>query len=195
MIDLHDVRINTAGAYVLAQGYYPFAIGEKLYQGRLPLIRLGGHREEAETGWQCAAREVYEEASLHITPLIPPATYLVDGDRHLEADLQEIPWEHPDDLGIIPYLVAWYQREGKLLLSLMYLAQADRLPVPSSEVQGLLLLDEEKVHWLCRAPHTLAEYLTTGGKAILDGDFDQSLILEPFTQLRLLSRLLTMRIE
>jgi ADP-ribose pyrophosphatase YjhB (NUDIX family) len=189
VINLHTARINTAGAFVLTHGYYPFATGERIYQGRIPVIRLGGHCEEHETGWGCAAREVFEEASLQITPLAPPTTYLADGD-HLEADLQEIQWDRADEPEIVPYLVVFYRREEEILLSLLYLAQTEQQPAPSSEVKGLLLLDEEKIHWLCRAPHTLAEYLREGGKAILSGDFDESLILEPFTQLRLLSRIL-----
>lgn len=44
------------------------------------------------------------------------------------------------------------------------------------------------IHRLCREQLTLEEYLRRGGKALLNGEFDQSLVLEPFLQLRLLSR-------
>jgi hypothetical protein len=64
MMDLQNARINTAGAYVCIQGYYLFAIGIRPHNRHIPVVRLGGHREEHETGWQCAVREVYEEANL-----------------------------------------------------------------------------------------------------------------------------------
>ena len=188
MIDLHTARINTAGAYVCIHGYYPFAMGSIPNKGRIPVIRLGGHREEDETGWQCAAREVYEEASIRIAPQIPQTTFLADGD-HIEADLQKIQWDHEADKENIPLLVVSYCREGKTSLSLMYLALADKFPTPSSEIKGLLLLERENIHRLCQEPLTLEQYLSSGGKAILNDEFDMSLILEPFTQLRLLSRI------
>jgi 8-oxo-dGTP pyrophosphatase MutT (NUDIX family) len=58
---------------------------------RLGVARLGGHREHGETAWQCAAREVREEASLAVRPLTPPATYWV-GPPHDPAALAAGPW-------------------------------------------------------------------------------------------------------
>ena len=194
MIDIQNARVNTAGAYVCINGLYPFAIGTRPYHGRIPVIRLGGHREEHETGWQCAAREVYEEASLLIKPLVPPITYLSDGD-HVETELKEIQWQHETDGENIPLLVVAYRREGRTLLSLMYLALTDESPNPSSEIKGLLLLGRENIHRLCQAPLTLEQYLNSGGKAILNHEFDMSHILEPFTQLRLLSKILVAQSE
>lgn len=54
--ELQLARINTAGAYVCIDGLYPFAIGIRPHYGQIPIVRLGGHREEHETGWQCAVR-------------------------------------------------------------------------------------------------------------------------------------------
>lgn len=189
MIDIRNARVNTAGAFVSINGLYPFAIGLKSHNGHIPIVRLGGHREENETGWQCAMREVYEESGLKIRQLIPPTTYLTDGD-HLEADLEEIKWEHKTNQEDIPLLVVSYCRDNQTLLSLMYLAQADGFPVPSSEVKGLLLLTSEDVHRLCQESQTLEQFLNRGGQAVLNAEFDTSLILEPFVQLRLLSRIL-----
>jgi hypothetical protein len=189
MFDLQNARINTAGAYVCINGLYPFAIGSKPANGCIPVIRLGGHREEHETGWQCAEREVYEEASIKIKPLKPQTTYLADGD-HLETDLKEIVWKHETDQENTPLLVVSYHQEVGRLLSLMYLAQADELPTPSSEIKGLLLLERKNIHRLCQESLTLNQYLGSNGKAILNEDFDRNLILEPFAQLRLLSRIL-----
>jgi len=183
-------RVNTAGAYVCLAGLFPFAIGSKLHNGHIPVIRLGGHREENETGWQCAAREVYEEASLHIEPLCPQMTYLADWDS-FEAEIQEIQWQHETEQEPVPLLVVTYRHENVTSLSLMYLAHAEGHPRPSSEVKGILLLEKEEIHRLCQKPMTLEQYLSRGGKAILNDKFDTKLILEPFAQLRLLSRILS----
>lgn len=186
---IQHARVHTAGAYVCIQGRYAFAIGAQPHNGHIPVIRLGGHREEHETGWQCAVREVYEEAHLHIKPLAPPTTFLLPDGDHIEAELEEIRWQHEADQEQIPILVVAYHREGQNLLSLMYLARADELPVPSAEIKGLLLLEREDVHRLCRERLTLEQYLSGGGLALLNHEFDTSLILEPFTQLICLSRI------
>jgi ADP-ribose pyrophosphatase YjhB (NUDIX family) len=189
VFDIQEARINTAGAYVCIDGLYPFVMGWRPNQGRIPVIRMGGHREEGESGWECAKREVYEEASLNIRPLTPRRTYLVDWDQG-DSELKEMRWEHATDQEPIPLLVVTYRREGRTSLSLMYLAQADELPAPASEVKGLLLPDKENLHRLCQEALTLEQYLSSGGKAILNGEFDHKLILEPFLQLRLLSKIL-----
>jgi NUDIX domain len=189
MIGLHKARINTAGAYLCIQGLYPFAIGTQLHHGRIPIFRLGGHREGSETGWQCAAREINEETGLNISPMLPPATYLLTDGDHLEAGLEIIPWQHETEPEPVPMLVVAYHRQEETLLSLMFLAQTEGVIALSSEVKGLLLLTREWVYRLCQEPTTLERYLHEGGQALLGNVFDQSLILEPFTQLRLLSRI------
>ena len=191
MIDLQHAKINTAGAYVCIDGYYVFAIGIKLHNGHIPIVRLGGHREGHESGWQCAVREVYQEANLPIRPLLSQTTYISDWD-HTE-ELQEIQWRQKFEQEPIPILVVTYGREESVHLSLMYLAHTQGFPIPSSEVKGLLLLKEEEIHRLCQAPVTLEQYLHGGGRAILHAAFDTSLSLEPFVQLRLLSRILCMQ--
>jgi hypothetical protein len=135
---------------------------------------------------------VYEEANLHIQPLVPQTTYLSAWD-HTEAKLQGIRWQPNIEQEPLPILVVTYHREENIHLSLMYLAQADGTPQPSSEVKGLVLLTEEEIHRLCREPVTLEEYLGWRGQAILNDDFDTKLLLEPFAQLRLLSRILSLQ--
>jgi hypothetical protein len=108
-----------------------------------------------------------------------------------EPPLQEIDW--PVEQEVSPLLVVSYLHEGEMLVSLMYLAQADEPPVPSTEVKGLLLLERQELHRLCQVPQTLAQFLTEGGRAILTADFDHSLLLEPFIQLRLFSQILTLQ--
>jgi len=191
-MELQNAQINTAGAYVYFNGCYVFAMGIRPHNGNIPVVRLGGHREGNETGWQCAEREVYEEASLHIKPCTSEITYWADGDC-LETKLREFQWQHSREGECDPCLVVAYRREGGTQLSLMYFAETEDLPAPSSEVQGLLLLSREDIHRLCREPLTLGQYLERGCKAILRAEFDMKLVLEPFTQLRLLSRLLKIR--
>ena len=192
LMNIQNARVNTAGTYVCLNGLYPFAIGSKLHDGHIPVIRLGGHREEHETGWQCAVREAYEEANLQIKPLSPQTTYLSDWD-HLKAKLQEIQWQHKTEQEPVPLLVVTYRRENQTSLSLMYLAQAEGLPTPSSEVKGILLLKKDEIHRLCQEPLTLEQYLSRGGQAILNDEFNKKLVLEPFAQLRLLSRILSIQ--
>ena len=52
------------------------------------------------------------------------------------------------------------------------------------------LLEESEIYRLCQEPVTLEKFLNNGGKAILKDEFDTSRVLEPFAQLRLLSRIL-----
>jgi hypothetical protein len=187
-MDIQNARLNTAGAYVCVNGLYVFAMGARPHNGNIPVVRLGGRREGNETGWPCAWREAQEESELDIRPLIPTKTFLADGDS-LDADLREIQWDHPLD-ECDPLLIVAYRRAGGVLLSLMYLAQADGYPRPSSEVKGLLLLREAEVHWLCNESITLEQYIRSGGQALLDYQFDQNMLLEPFAQLRLFSKIL-----
>ena len=190
MFDIQSARINTAGAYVRVNELYLFTIGIKPHNGQIPVVRLGGHREEYETGWQCAEREVFEEANLQIEPIPSQNTYLIDWDN-IEAEPSIIQWQQTEQEPA-PFLVITYQRDGKISLSLMYLAHAKGIPAPSSEVKSLLLLEESEIFRLCQEPVTLENFLNNGGKAILKDEFDTSRVLEPFAQLRLLSRILQM---
>lgn len=133
-----------------------------------------------------------QESSLQIQPLAPRITYLSNWD-YPEKELQEVKWPHPSEHEPVPLLIVAYQHEGDTSLSLMYLARAKGLPRPSSEVKGILLLKKEEIHSLCQEPTTLEQYLSRGGKAILKVDFDKQLLLEPFAQLRLLSKILNIQ--
>ena len=191
---MQSAGINTAGAYVCINGFYLFAIGIRPHNGHIPIVRLGGHREGNETGWGCAVREVHEESNLQIKPLLPQTTYLCDWD-HIDAELEEMLWRHKIEQEPTPMLVITYRREDRIHLSIMYLAHAEGIATPSSEVQGLLLLEKEEIHHICREPLTLEGYLARGGRAILNAEFDTKLLLEPFAQLRLLSRILNVQPE
>ena len=62
-------KILTAGVFVNINGYFPFQVGPTKSGTALGFVRIGGHRENGETGLQCASREAFEEASIAITPI------------------------------------------------------------------------------------------------------------------------------
>src|SRR5512142_2310286 len=114
---LARARIHTAGAYVCIRGRYLFALGIQPHNDHIPIVRLGGHREDFETGWQCAVREVWEEASLQIEPRLPQATYLYHAD-YPEARPSTICWQLDVHHEPPPFLVAAYAREEGTILSI-----------------------------------------------------------------------------
>ncbi|HEX5415402.1 MAG TPA: NUDIX domain-containing protein, partial [Chloroflexota bacterium] len=136
--DRADV-IVTAGAYVLVDGLLAFVVGAKPNGNRLAIVRLGGYREQDETGWECAAREVHEEASLEIRPMVPPATYWL-APPHDAVAMERCPTLAAPDDPVAPVFIAWRLEEGVRKLSVMYLAIAQGVPVPSNEVRALILL-------------------------------------------------------
>jgi hypothetical protein len=46
-------KVVTAGAFVLGQRRIPFVVGPTPDHIGVAVIRLGGHREEGETPWEC----------------------------------------------------------------------------------------------------------------------------------------------
>src|SRR3954471_23730683 len=92
-VDLID-SVATAGAYIVLDGRFPFVLGTTPAGDRLAVVRVGGHREAGESPWQCAAREVLEEAGLSIQPIAPPATYWLSPgtDASSQDGLMPIDW-------------------------------------------------------------------------------------------------------
>ena len=178
-------RVVTAGAYVSVGGLVPFVVGPTPSRKGLAVIRLGGHREGSETGWECAAREAYEEAGLAITPVRPSSTFRVHW-RQGEPLLSPTEWNQGD---LPPVLVVPRGTPSPDSISLMYLAEAEGTPVASGEVRGLLLLKQSEVRQLCRERTTLKQFLNAGGWASLREEFDPELVLEPGLQLRLLAQM------
>jgi hypothetical protein len=189
LLDFTGSVLKTAGAYVKIGGLFPFAIGWQLHQGNIPVVRLGGHVTGQETGWECALREVKEEANLQISLINPEKTYFFPAEIQ-DADLQEVQWEQINLPGPKPLLMVGYRTDLDLSLSLMYLAETDENPTPSAEVKGILLLDPDSIIRICVSSITLDQYLKQGGKAIFAEKFDQNRTLEPFLQLRILSYLM-----
>ena len=182
-------QITTAGAYVLLEGRFAFMVGPTPRSDGLAVVRLGGHGEAGETAWECAAREVREEASLRIRPLTPPDTYWFQVGSESETLKQGPP---PDDTDgeVPPLLLVRGAGDHGGRLSVMYLASADGPPAPASEARGLLLLSPSEVVRIVCTQVTLDEYRHSGGLAILRDELPGHLPLEPFLQLRLLAVLL-----
>ena len=180
--------VVTAGAYVVLDGRFPFMVGPTARGDALGVVRLGGHREPGESAWDCAAREVREEAGLRIQPIAPPATYwFEDGDA---ADAL-VPGDWPVAQGEAAPLVAIRKNVGAARrLMPMYLARAVGDPQPLAETRGLLLLSPAEIRALVAAPTTLDQFLRTSGRALLRDSLPAHLPLEPFLQLRLLAALL-----
>lgn len=181
--------IVTAGAYVLSAGRIPFIVGFTSERDRLGVVRPGGHRELHESGWACAVREVREEVSLEIRPLVPSTTYWL-GPPHEPASVVAGSWVDNQTGAATPVFVAWRVEHGVRKLSVMYLAVSDDKPTPAAEAQGLVLLRRSDVFALAREHMTLAELRRSGGQTILRSTLPEQVPLEPFLQLRVLATLL-----
>ena len=189
MVNFKYAHPKTAGAFISIEGLYPFALGWEPHNGNIPIFRLGGHVMGHETGWECAVREVKEEANIRIKPVYTKRTYWASAETQ-GIDLQEIQWDKENDPGSKPFLIVAYHTHNETSLSFMYMAQSNEIPTPSAEVKGILLLDPSHIQEICQTPMTLDQYLTSGGRAIFVDQFDRNRILEPFIQLRIFSQLL-----
>ena len=181
---MSDININqdvkTSGAYVLYRGLFIFQVGPTEEADKLGVVRLGGHKEFEETALETARREVFEEASMKITPINSPITYHMSDWRNKPSIIRL-------DEEIAPILVKGNEQES---LSIMYLSYSANEPNPSSETNGLLLLTPEDVHFICNNKITLNDFIKQKGKAILKGNINSDLFLTPFPQLLFLSKLL-----
>jgi ADP-ribose pyrophosphatase YjhB (NUDIX family) len=188
-----DDSVVTASAFLLSGSRFVFMVGPTRSGDRLGVVRLGGHAEAGETAWQCAAREVGEEASVAIELLPPPATYWVGPEPERDDTAVAGPWPLASGEPAAPLLVAWrHDRRSPLrrTLAVTYLATTEGEPQPAGEALGLLWLSLPEIQWLIRERPTLADLLRRGGRATLLPGFPVDLPLEPFLQLRVLSTLL-----
>lgn len=181
MSDIHmNQNVRTAGAYVLYRGLFIFQVGPTKEADQLGVVRLGGHKEFEETALETARREVFEEASMKITPINSSITYHISewGNNPSIIRLDE---------EIAPILVKGNEQES---LSIMYLSYSENEPNPSSETNGLLLLTPQDIHLICNYKITLNDFIKQNGKAIIKGNINRDLFLTPFPQLLFLSKLL-----
>ncbi|CAN7343496.1 NUDIX domain-containing protein [Paenibacillus sp. LjRoot153] len=176
-------RIVTAGVYVNVHGLFPFQVGPTKSGSTLGVIRLGGHREHDESGWECAEREAFEEAMIRIKPITPPATYWLDATADSELKLGV--WQEGD---VKPILVGKRQESNQI--TPIYLAYSNDNPTPANEAKALLLLSPPDIEKIVTSTITLGQYLESGGKAVFKESLPLNLVLEPFPHLRLLKMLL-----
>lgn len=183
MLIPNDIR--TSGAYVLYKGLFVFQVGPTKEGDKLGVVRLGGHREDNETAWDTAQREVFEEAQVKISPFSSNTTFYL-------SEWNEEPTKVKINESIAPILIKGNEES---LYTIMYLSDSSTLPTPSSESKGLLLLSPANVHLICRKKISLSDYQKLGGVSIIKSEIDTNLTLKPFPQLLFLSRLLNEETE
>jgi len=185
-----DPPIATAGAYVVVDQRIPFVIGPTADGVALAIVRVGGHRQEGESAWDCVRRKAFEEAGIRINPVRharwtyraiagTPQPVLVGRDLAPGGEGREPP----------PLLVM-ARRDRTQPTSVMYLAISRDEPVPGPEAKGLVLLRRSDVVLLCDQTLTLRQFAEMGGTAKLREPLEPSLPLWPFGQLRLLRDIL-----
>ncbi len=182
-------RVATAGAYVRYGSVFPFMVGPTAGGDMLGVVRLGGHRETSETPWECAVREVREEASIAITAEHPSCTYWLGSDDDPSL-LRKVDWVAEGCDTTPPFLDIERPSLPGCPLSVMYLARATAPPTPSGESHGLLMLTVDDVYRVVSGEMTLRGYIERGGVALFSKSLPLDLRLVPFLQLRMLSILL-----
>ncbi len=175
------MHVVKAGACVRIGDRFVFMFGPHPSGNYLGVVRLGGHREGDETPWECAAREVLEEATMHIRPVRVGTTYVVT-----DGALTEVDWA-PDE--VRPLMVTPFG-DG---VTVLYLAESEETPAPDAETKGLLMPTLAELRHMISSPVTLEQYLNEGGQAMIRVPMERGMRLECSYQLRLLAELLTLR--
>ncbi|QHW34724.1 hypothetical protein GZH47_30630 [Paenibacillus rhizovicinus] len=184
-----DEVVQKAGAFVLSDRRMAFMMGPTEDQSALAIVRLGGHREGAETAWECAQREVLEESRMRITPIIPTMSfYCPNTTFDIEIRLEPIAEFHNVPIKPRPLIVG--HQSPVQAVTPIFLASSDDEPVPSMETKALMLLTREDVIRLCPEIITLDEFKSSGGNVLFKQPLDGQLPLKPFGHLMMLSIIL-----
>ena len=167
---------------------FVFAFGPTPDGSRLAVVRLGGHIMDDESWIQCVTREISEEADIIPELINPVSTYWHESgsahDNLVQVDL------NGKSGSAATFLVTSTKRNYERRAALTYLAVARENPQPFAETVGIIFLGHSQVLNLCANPVSLDEFLSQGGRMMLRGSVDSSLVLTPFLQLRLLPELL-----
>ena len=183
-------KIVTSGVYASVKGRFIFQIGPTKVGDTLGVVRIGGHREIDETGWECARREALEEASIQVIPVTPPNTYWTEIENYSELKLGK--WSSDSDGQVKPIVVTIRSED---YITPLYLGYTLGEPVPTREAKALILLSPLDVCLIVTKKVTLKQYINNGGTVIFREELPQHLLLEPFVHLKILCQLLQMHPE
>ncbi|WP_211750231.1 hypothetical protein [Paenibacillus sp. Marseille-Q4541] len=178
-----------AGAFVLTNNKMTFMMGPTPDQSALAIVRLGGHREGAETAWECAEREVFEESQMRITSLTPSMTFYCPNTR-FDIEIELKPMDENNYLSFEPRPLIVGHQNSKHSITPIFLATSDSEPVPSMETKALIFLTRNDVIRLCSETLTLNEFQKLGGEVLVSQQIDADLPLRPFGHLIMLSKIL-----
>ena len=178
---------DKAGAFVLHRGKMVFMMGPTVDRSSLAIVRLGGHKEEGETDWECAQREVYEESLMRIKPIEPAMSFYSPNHRFGEDIILEPASEDQRQLYQPQPLIIGHRNSTPI-----FLTYSEDKPAPNMETKALILLSRSDVVRLCSQSMTLDEFQSAGGEVLFGEEIDGSLPFKPFGHLRMLS-LMVMR--
>lgn len=168
---MNDQVVQKAGAFVLTNKRMAFMMGPTADQSALAIVRLGGHREGAETAWECTQREVLEETQMRITPLTPSITFHCPNTR-FDIEIELEPIAKFQNTGIEPRPLIVGHQNSVQSITPIFLASSDDEPVPSMETKALMLLTRKDVIRLCSETITLDEFRSLGGKVLFGQHID-----------------------
>jgi 8-oxo-dGTP pyrophosphatase MutT (NUDIX family) len=133
-------------------------------------VGIGGHLDPGERWGDAAVREALEEASCAISLGDSPITYLCRPDREpcpigyawQETHRPLLIWIATFDLRRGPD----QRRVPVTLVTAVFRAAALARPMPSAEIQALLLMDRDALLYTYRRPRPLGELLDRGAELV-----------------------------
>jgi 8-oxo-dGTP pyrophosphatase MutT (NUDIX family) len=176
--------ITTAGVLLFRKPWFVFQIGPTPDHARIAFVRLGGHLQNQETPFQCACREVMEEAQVRIDYCQPSFTYFTEVSEQPDFFHRTL-W--PTSYNPYkPILVACKKDDPHPGYSITYLAETEESPAPSGEAVGLILLELSSISLLDEKDVTLSRLISSGAQVLERQSLDRKAPIYPHLQVRFL---------